>query len=363
MEKVKVELMDRSYYIYIGEGLLNTVGKLLKEEEIGDEVVIITNPKVGGIYEEKVNRSLREVGIKTWTIEIPDGEEYKTLKVAEYIYNKLIDIHAHRYTILIALGGGVVGDVVGFVAATFMRGIPFIQIPTTLLAQVDSSVGGKTGINLPAAKNMVGAFWQPKIVVIDPEVLKTLSLREFKSGLAEVIKYGMIKDAMFFKYLEQNLENIKKLDMSTMNYIIKRSCEIKAEIVSLDEREAGLRAILNFGHTIGHAIEAQMSYQVFRHGEAVSIGMVCATKISAKIGIFHKKEELVRLIQLLQAIGLPVKFKDLTPEQIWSTIMLDKKRVKTDKVRFILPNRIGYVIIMDDLNEKIVLDILKEQME
>ncbi len=271
-------------------------------------------------------------------------------------------MHAHRKTTLIALGGGVIGDIVGFVAATFMRGIPFVQIPTTLLAQVDSSVGGKTGVNLTTAKNMVGSFWQPQAVIIDPEVLKTLSLREIKSGLAEVIKYGMIKDADFFEYLEKNVKQIERLETSIMIHIIASSCKIKAEVVESDELETDLRAILNFGHTIGHAIESQTSYQIFRHGEAISIGMAAAVKIAARLGMFPVKDVL-RLTTLLQMAGLPVRFKDLSPNDLLEAMSLDKKRVSPQHIRFILPKKIGCVMMVEDLSSQIIIDVLKEQKE
>ncbi len=359
---IKVNLDERSYTIYIDAGLLKNVGNILTEAGIGQNVVVITNPKIGYFYTDILVTQLKETGFEARVIEIPDGEEYKNLKTIAYLYDKLVEMHAHRKTTLIALGGGVIGDIVGFVAATFMRGIPFVQIPTTLLAQVDSSVGGKTGVNLTTAKNMVGSFWQPQAVIIDPDVLKTLSLREIKSGLAEVIKYGMIKDASFFEYLEKNIQQIERLETSAMVHIIASSCKIKAEVVEADELEMDLRAILNFGHTIGHAIESQTSYQIFRHGEAISIGMSAATKIAARLGMFPAKD-VPRLTTLLQMAGLPIRFKDLSPNDLLQAMSLDKKRVSSQQIRFILPKKIGCVMMVEDLSPQIIIDVLKEQKE
>lgn len=361
MMNINVNLGERSYNIYIDAGLLKNVGNILTEVGVGSDLVVITNPNVGHFYADILVAQLKETGFEPKVIEIPDGEEYKNLKTVSYLYDKLTGMQAHRKTTLIALGGGVIGDIVGFVAATFMRGIPFVQIPTTLLAQVDSSVGGKTGVNLTTAKNMVGAFWQPQVVIIDPDVLKTLSLREVKSGLSEVIKYGMIKDADFFEYLEKNIQQIERLETSVMVHIIAASCKIKAEVVESDEREAGLRAILNFGHTVGHAIESQTSYQIFRHGEAVSIGMAAAVKIAARLGMFLKKD-VTRLITLLQTAGLPTRFKDLSPNDLLQAMFLDKKRVSSQHIRFILPKKIGCVMV-EDLSPQIIIDVLKEQKE
>ncbi|MFH1097469.1 MAG: 3-dehydroquinate synthase [Candidatus Desantisbacteria bacterium] len=362
MKDIRINLGERSYPIYIESGLLKNVGNVLTEAGVGQSVVIITNPKIGYFYEDILVSQLKEAGFETKVIEIPDGEGYKNLKTVSYLYDKLVEMQAHRKTTLIALGGGVIGDIVGFVAATFMRGIPFVQIPTTLLAQVDSSVGGKTGVNLTTAKNMVGAFWQPQVVVIDPDVLKTLALREIKSGLAEVIKYGMIKDADFFIYLEKNIRQIEGLEPESMIHIISRSCEIKAGVVESDEREADLRAILNFGHTIGHAIESITAYQLFRHGEAISIGMAGAVKIAAKIGMLAKND-MTRLINLLRMAGLPTRFKDLSPDALLQAMYLDKKRLSPQHIRFILPNKIGYVTMVEELSPQVIVDVLKEQME
>lgn len=359
---IKVNLEERSYTIHIDVGLLKNVGNILTEAGVGRDVVVITNPKVGYFYEDILVAGLKETGFETKVIEIPDGEEYKNLKTVAYLYDKLVEMQANRKTTLIALGGGVIGDIVGFVAATFMRGIPFVQIPTTLLAQVDSSVGGKTGVNLTTAKNMVGAFWQPQVVIIDPDVLKTLSLREIKSGLAEVIKYGMIKDADLFEYLEKNIKQIERYESLAMIHIISASCKIKAEVVESDELEAGLRAILNFGHTIGHAIESQTSYQIFRHGEAISIGMAAAVKIAARLGMFPRKD-VTRLITLLQMAGLPTRFKDLSSNDLLQAMSLDKKNVSYEHIRFILPKTIGCVMMVDDLSPQIIIDVLKEQKE
>lgn len=361
MKTIRINLEERSYPIYIEAGLLKNVGNILTDAGVGQSVVVITNPTVGKFYEDILVDQLKKTGFSTTVIEIPDGEGYKNLKTVAYLYDKLVEMQANRKTTLIALGGGVIGDIVGFVAATFMRGIPFVQIPTTLLAQVDSSVGGKTGVNLTTAKNMVGAFWQPQVVIIDPDVLKTLTLREIKSGFAEVIKYGMIHDTDFFGYLEKNIRQLERLDPEFMIHIISRSCEIKAEVVESDEREAGLRAILNFGHTIGHAIESITNYQLFRHGEAISIGMAGAVKIATKIRMFAKNDT-TRLINLLRIVGLPTSFKDLSVDAILQAMFLDKKRV-SQQIRFILPKKLGCVTMVEEVSPQVIIDVLKEQKE
>lgn len=280
--------------------------------------------------------------------------------MAKTLYSDLIRARMDRSSSIIALGGGVVGDLAGFVAATFMRGIPFIQIPTTLLAQVDSSVGGKVGVNLDEAKNMVGAFYQPIIVVIDPEVLKTLDGRELRAGLAEVIKYGMIRDEELFSFLEERVDEILALDTPSLIRIIMTSCRIKAEVVKRDEREGGYRAILNYGHTFAHAIETLTQYRALRHGEAVAIGMVVGARLATLLGIFNEEEER-RQRRLIERIGLPTKSDGIEPHRIIEAIRLDKK-VRDDEPRFILPRRIGDVIIKANIQDNTVIEALRQVM-
>jgi 3-dehydroquinate synthase len=289
---------------------------------------------------------------------IPDGEEYKNLDTLKRIYDELLKHGLDRKSALIALGGGVVGDITGFAAATYMRGISYIQIPTTLLAQVDSSVGGKTGVDHKLGKNMIGAFWQPGLVLIDPVTLKTLPKRQLLAGLAEVIKYGVIYDNELFEFLEANREHIFNLEDKAITYIIRRSCEIKADVVSKDERESGLRAILNYGHTIGHAIETATGYTRYLHGEAVAIGMHLEAKLSQLLkGI--DDGQLSRIKALIDSYGLPSEIpKDINRDDILSSMQLDKKAV-AGKLKFILPESIGAVKIREDIGKKSITELLQ----
>ena len=269
MQTVKVDLKERSYNIHIENGLLNKTGDLISSLPVRKNIAIITNTTIAPLYLDKVKTILIKSDFNVQEIILPDGEEHKNLNTISNIYNELIKMDFDRNSSIIALGGGVVGDMAGFAAATFFRGIPYIQIPTTLLSQVDSSVGGKTGVNLPGGKNLVGAFYQPQIVIIDPEVLKTLKINELRAGIAEVIKYGVILDNEFFKYLELNIDKALNLDVETIAYIIKTCCSIKSDVTTQDEKEKGIRAFLNFGHTMGHAVETLTYYNEFIHGEAL----------------------------------------------------------------------------------------------
>ena len=260
MKKIRVQLGERSYDIVLGNSILDGIGEELKAFHLSPKIAIVSNPTVFSLYGERVSDSIRNAGFDSFTVTIPDGEEHKNLATLQQIYNELLRYRLDRQSAVVALGGGVVGDIAGFAASTYMRGIPYIQVPTTLLAQVDSSVGGKTGVDHELGKNMIGAFWQPKLVWVDGDTLKTLPERQFRAGLAEVIKYGVIYDSELFAFLETNKDRIMNLDEEALIHIIKRSCEIKAGVVSQDEREAGLRAILNYGHTIGHAIETVTGY-------------------------------------------------------------------------------------------------------
>src|SRR4030065_1490347 len=273
MEKVRVELGERSYDIFIGKNILRNIGGSLKSFGLSPKIAIVSNPTVYPLYGAVVEKSLKKAAFDVLSVSIPDGEEYKDLLCAEHVFNILLKAKLDRSSALVALGGGVIGDITGFAASTYMRGISYIQVPTTLLAQVDSSVGGKTGVNHRLGKNMIGTFWQPRLVWIDAETLKTLPERELLSGIAEAIKYGVIQDKELFDFLEVNRDKILNLNKDALTHIIKRSCEIKAEVVSKDEREAGLRAILNYGHTIGHAIETVTEYKKYLHCEGVGIGM------------------------------------------------------------------------------------------
>jgi len=357
MEKIKVNLSENSYTVYTGASL-NDVGIYLKKRNFPKNVLVITNTTVGKIYGEQVMEKLAGCGFMPAIVRIPDGEKYKTLNTVRELYQACLDVNLDRHSLIIALGGGVVGDIAGFVAATFKRGVPFVQVPTTLLAMVDSSVGGKTGVNLKESKNLIGSFYQPKMVFTDISTLKTLKRREFTGGLAEVIKYGIIKDKNFFKYIEKNINKIKSLDPKMLEYVINKSCVIKKRIVEVDEKESGIRAILNFGHTIGHAIEAATKYNKYLHGEAIAVGMVCASQISVRLGILGKRDAQ-RIKYLIKKAGLPVNHQ-LNVNRILTKLIYDKK-TKNGKINFVLPyKKIGQVVIKDDIPEKIINDALCE---
>ncbi|MCK5235682.1 MAG: 3-dehydroquinate synthase, partial [Deltaproteobacteria bacterium] len=310
MNILKVDLGVNSYEIKIERGLLGKAGAEIKALGFSGRVAVVTNPTVGALYAETLMDSLKGAGIDPLLIEIPDGEEFKNLSEISKVYDRLLEEKFERSFPIVALGGGVIGDMTGFVAATYLRGVPYIQIPTTLLSQVDSSVGGKTGVNHPLGKNLIGAFYQPSLVLIDPDVLKTLDDRDYKAGLAEVIKYGVIRDETFFDFLSDNIEVILDQESSSLISIIEKSCAIKAKIVSEDEREGGVRAILNMGHTFGHAIEKLSGYGTYKHGEAVSVGMVMAASLACKMGIAGA-EVLERIKSLVISFGLPVEVDEI----------------------------------------------------
>ena len=358
MEKVRVDLGERSYDIAIGSNMLRSIGTSLKPFDFSPKVAIVSNTTVHPLYGDVVSNSLKKAGFDVLTVIIPDGEEYKDLLRVEHIYNELLKAKLDRSSSLIALGGGVIGDMTGFAASTYMRGISYIQVPTTLLAQVDSSVGGKTGVNHKLGKNMIGAFWQPRLVWIDVKTLNTLQKREFLAGVAEVIKYGVIWDEELYYFLEKNRTRILNLDRDVLMYVIKRSCEIKAEVVSKDEREAGLRSILNFGHTIGHAIETVTGYRKYLHGEAVAIGMYLEAKLASMLDLINNKE-VVRIKALIDSYSLPSeKPQDIDVEHILSSMELDKKAV-AGQLKFILPEKIGKVRIQAGVSWKIIKDLLQ----
>lgn len=339
---VKVELGDRSYSIIIKDGALGDCGHRLKKLGLKGRAALVTNPLVNRLYGRRVKASLKEAGFDTIVIILPDGEEYKTLDTAALVYDGLVDHSIERTSPVVALGGGVIGDIAGFAAATYLRGVPLIQVPTTLLAQVDSSVGGKTGVNHFKGKNLIGAFYQPEAVFIDPMVLKTLDSRQLRAGMAEVIKYGVIVDERLFAFLEANAGKMSACGRPLAK-AIERSCRIKAGVVSADEHEGGLRAILNFGHTFGHAIEVVSGYGRYLHGEAVAIGMCMAAELSVELGLC---DGLVaaRISALVAAYGLPVHAPDIPVDSILRSLRLDKK-VASGAIRFILPTGIGGVVI------------------
>jgi 3-dehydroquinate synthase len=343
MRIVPVSLGSRSYQIKVGGGLLSQLGAECAALKLGQRCAIITDANVGKKFAKAALKSLLASGFQPVLITVPAGEKSKSIFTVEKCYDQLAKHRLERKSFIVALGGGVVGDLAGFVAATYLRGISFVQVPTTLLAQVDSSVGGKTGVNLKAGKNLVGAFYQPRLVLCDLETLKTLPRREYVSGLAEVVKYGVIYDAILFAQLERNLPKLLQRDPKTLRDVVARCCEIKAEVVGQDETESGLRAILNFGHTIGHAIENSSGYGKFLHGEAIAIGQVAAAKLSQLI-LGLASAEVGRIEELLAQAGLPVKLK-LTAAQrrkLFAAMKLDKK-VSDGEIKFVLATKIGTV--------------------
>lgn len=361
MRTVRVALGDRSYNIYIKADILKEAGKYIRELNLSKKALVITNPTVGGLYLDKLIEYLKQYDITPYIAEVPDGEEFKSLKYASFLYDQMISFKLDRKTPVIAFGGGVIGDLAGFAAATFMRGLPLVQIPTTLLSQVDSSVGGKVAVNHPKSKNMIGSFYQPKMVIIDVNLLQTLPERELRAGLSEVIKYGVIKDKLLFDYLKENMVKIKELDQECLEEIIARSCEIKADIVSRDEREVGIRAILNYGHTIGHALESITKYDKYRHGEAIAVGMIVESNIAVALNLFSK-DGVKEQEDLFRDTGLKVHFKDIDTSAIMKAIWLDKK-VLEEKLRFVLPVEIGNVIIKECIDEEIIRKAIKMQEE
>jgi 3-dehydroquinate synthase len=358
MPTVDVKLGNRSYAIEIGAGL-EEVGGRLCGLGLGKKIAVITNPTIKELYGQRMIDSLKRADFLVLSIIIPDGEQFKTLDWANSIYTALLVNSFDRRSALVALGGGVIGDLTGFAAATFMRGVPFIQVPTTLLAMVDSSVGGKTGVNHAMGKNMIGAFYQPRKVLMDPGALKTLPREELLSGMAEVVKYGVIRDAAFFEYLEINREKILSLDNDALGYIIRRSCEIKADVVSRDEREGGLRAVLNFGHTVGHAVETATDYTL-RHGYAVAIGMVYAARLSLRTGLCDASVP-ERIERILRSYGLAHSLSELDKRpsvtELMDIVQIDKK-AEDGKVKFILPTRIGEAVATQAWEEPALRDLL-----
>ena len=357
MNKIDVQTGQSSYSIIIGAGILNQTGEKLKALGLTDKAVIVTNPVVNKLYGEIVRQSLIDAGFQPTVLEIPDGEKYKTLASAGKLYAQLAACGAERSTPVLALGGGVIGDLAGFVAATYLRGVPLVQIPTTLLAQCDSSIGGKTAVDHGQLKNEIGAFYQPKITISDIAVLQSLPQPEFCGGLAEVIKYAVIKDEKFFLYLEKNLDQIKSLDNNVLEAVVAKSARIKVGFVEADEKDTGLRNMLNFGHTVGHAVESVSNFRV-SHGQAVSIGMVAAAGLAVKLELMDKADA-VRLKKLLQRAGLMTALPPLEIAPLLQAMRYDKK-VQGGKIRFVLPRAIGQVFITDDVNPAAVESVLGE---
>ena len=354
---VQVDLGPRSYQISIGTRILDRVGSVVGSCCPTQHAVVVTDENVEQPHAMNVAKSLQETGVQTDLVVLPSGESTKSIEVAEQLWKKCLEVEVNRKSIIVAVGGGVIGDLAGFIAATYARGLRFLQIPTTLLAQVDSSVGGKVGINLPDAKNMVGAFWQPAGVLIDTATLDTLPAREYRAGLAEVVKYGVILDEEFFEYLERTESDINQRKPSVLIDIVERSCQLKAKIVSEDEREeSGLRAVLNYGHTFAHALESVTGYRELLHGEAVSIGMLCASRLAEHLGRFdHASTE--RQAALLQNLGLPVAVPQVDHANILKAFRSDKKS-EGNNLRFVLPSRIGKVELVEHIDPQDALGAL-----
>jgi len=357
MAVIELNLDKKTYPIIIGNKILKNLGDSLQNFNLTSKVTVITNPCISRRYLKVVKESLSNKGFSVFDIIIPEGEKFKNYKQLIRIYKNLICQKIERKSLIIGLGGGVIGDISGFAAATFMRGIPYVQIPTSLLAQVDSSIGGKTGIDFSGIKNLIGSFYQPKLVDIDISLLLTLPRKELYNGLAEVIKYGIIRDESFFSYLEKNIESVLNLDLSSLEKIVLRCAQIKTKIVEEDEKEEGIRAILNYGHTFGHCFESASKFR-YRHGEAVSLGMLCISKIAQRMGML-KEKDFKRQKRLLERAHLPVSFaKKFDPTLILSLLEMDKKR-RGGRQKFIFPQKIGKVVIKDDIPKDLIKEVLK----
>lgn len=355
MRTVTVALEERSYPIHIGPGLLAR-GELLWPMLKTKKALIVSNETVAPLYLERIARTLEEGGVEIQAVILPDGEVYKNWETLNLIFDALLAAHCERSTTLVALGGGVVGDMGGFAAACYQRGMPFIQVPTTLLAQVDSSVGGKTAINHPLGKNMIGAFYQPRLVLADTATLSTLPDRELKAGLAEVIKYGLIRDPAFLLWLEQHIESLLARENEALIYAVERSCVNKTEVVVADERESGERALLNLGHTFGHAIETGMGYGVWLHGEAVAAGTMIACELSRLLG-WLTAEDVLRIERLFLRAGLPVRAPDLGTER-WLELMRHDKKVQDGRLRLVLLKALGCATLTDCAHDSQIIEAI-----
>jgi 3-dehydroquinate synthase len=347
---VRVDLDERSYDIVIAPGARSRVGELAKELGLGSRCLVVADTTVGPLYARAVIEGLRGAGFLAEKVELAPGEQTKSLETARCLYDEMLAAGLDRRSFILALGGGVVGDVAGYAAATYMRGIPFVQVPTTVMAQVDSSVGGKTGVNLRQGKNLVGAFHQPRLVVIDPETLYTLEERDLRAGFAEVVKHGAVRDAVHFAWLEVHVAAFLGLDLPTLEEAIAESCRIKAAVVAADERESGLRAILNFGHTVGHALEALTGYGTYRHGEAIAVGMACAAGLSVAVN-GAPQADAERVTALLERAGLPITFGGPSTAALIEQIGRDKK-VQEQKLRMVLMDHLGKASIAANVDEQ-----------
>lgn len=350
--RVRVELGKDSYDIVIGRGLKEEITSFVKGKGYSRKALVVTDTNVGPLYGERTVRLLERAGLSPFLYTVPAGEPSKSLAVAEDIYTRVIEHGLDRRSPVFALGGGVVGDLAGFIASTYMRGVPFLQLPTSLLAQVDSSVGGKVAVNHALGKNLIGCFYQPDAVFIDLALMETLPAREISTGLGEIIKYGIIYDEAFFTFLEQHQEEVRALSPAAAVHMIARSCEIKAAVVSQDEKEAGLRRILNYGHTMAHAIEQETGYVRYNHGEAVAIGMAGAADISRQLGLIDAATA-ARTTSLIAALGLPTRAEGCTVDKMYEEIFHDKKTVN-GKVHWVLMDRIGHTQIRSDVPEAVV---------
>jgi len=361
MEKIKVNLKERSYDILVGMNILRNLAEFIRSVKLGKDAYIITNKFLKIRYGGKLEEPLKKSGFSVRFKLVPDSETSKSFNIANAVLNDIARYDRKKQVFIISFGGGVIGDLSGIVASLYKRGIPYIQVPTTLLAQVDSGIGGKTAVDLSEGKNLVGTFYQPRLVLSDVELLKTLDLRQLKSGLAEVVKYGIIKDKQLFSYLEDHFLDILDRKTLAFTFIVRRCSSIKAGIVGKDEREEkGLRTILNFGHTLGHAIEAAGGFRGYNHGEAVALGILCASRISEKLGLLDD-ETFIRIENLIRAVGLPVKIKKLTIAGIIKAYYHDKK-FKSAKNRFVLIEGIGRAGIVEDIALGIIKEVLRERI-
>jgi len=356
---IKVKIPDQSYDIAIAPKILDQIGSHLSHlsPKLGQKILIVSNPVIFRLYGQRLTDSLHQAGFLTHSCILPAGERYKTLNSIQKVYQIALEQRLERSSTILALGGGVVGDMAGFAAATWLRGINFVQVPTTLLAMVDAAIGGKTGVNHPQGKNLIGAFHQPRLVAIDPEVLASLPKRELKAAMAEVIKYGVIWDEELFYELE-GLQRLDILSTEVLQTIITRSCQAKADVVSQDEKESGLRAILNYGHTIGHAVESLTKYKIINHGEGVAIGMAAAGAIAVKLGLWQNSSQY-RQLELIKKVGLTTQL----PSGLATTDLIDllqtDKKVKNGRVRFVLPTEIGKATVTDQVSSEVITQVLE----
>lgn len=357
MESIKVNLDKDGYEVYLGVGVISRVGELVRRVGVNRQVLLVTSPTVRRLYSGRLIESLIQVDLEVVVAEVPDGERSKSLNWLKRLYDLMIRERLDRSSAVIALGGGVVGDLAGFAAATYLQGIGLIQVPTTLLAQVDSSIGGKVGVNHLKGKNLIGVFYHPKLVLIDPTFLLTLPPRDLRAGLGEVIKYGAVADEEFFGFLERNLSQILNSDLETLCQTLSRACRIKVAFVEQDSKDVGMQTILHYGHTVGHALESLTRYQVYRHGEAVAIGMAVEAEVAVELGICSNGDAL-RQIELLKSAGLPIHIKGLNVESILSRLKFDKKALD-GKLMFVLTPKVGEAMVTDGVPQKVIRKVLQ----